>query len=259
MSFRGTIGQPRLFAGIGLRPSQFDAVLSTRPDVGFIEVAAEGCLDESPALWRLEMLRRDYPVSLHGLGLAGGRAHLERLGALVDRLEPLLVSDHLPLEGRSPFTPAALDRVASQVGLVQDRLRRPIAIETPGHAQAAPGSTMGADELLAELARRTGCGIVCDIANLQASCRASGRDPIRTLAALPADRIREIHVGAGVAADDTASWKLYAAAVRSTGPVATLIEFDTTPLSLAGLVAAAHAADYRLERALITARRRYAA
>ena len=66
MSFRRTIGQPRLLAGIGLRPSQFDAVLPTRPDVGFIEVAAEGCLDESPALWRLERAlitaRRSFPT-----------------------------------------------------------------------------------------------------------------------------------------------------------------------------------------------------
>jgi hypothetical protein len=232
-----------------LRESQFDVVLSTRPDVGFIEVAAEGCLDESPALWRLEMLRRDYPVSLHGIGLAGGREHLERLSALVDRLEPLLVSDHLPLEDESPL--ASLDLVSRQVGLVQDRLRRPIAIETP--------ATMGAGEFLAEIVRRTGCGIVCDIINLQGSCRASGQDPIRVLATLPADRIREIHVGAGVASDDAPSWELYTAAVRIAGPVATLIEADTTPPSLAGLVAAAHAADYRLERALITARRGIAA
>jgi uncharacterized protein len=259
MSFHRTIGQRRPFTGIELREPQFDAVLSTRPDVGFIEVPAEGCLDESPALWRLEMLRRDYPVSLHGIGLAGGRKHLERLAALIDRLEPLLVSDHLPLEDESPLTPAPLDLVASRVGLVQDRLRRPIAIETPAHDPLSPGSTMGTGEFLAEIVRRTGCGIVCDIINLQASCRLSGQDPIRALAALPADRIREIHVGVGVASDDAAFWELYTAAVRSAGPVATLIEANATLSNLAGLVAAAHAADYRLERALITARRRVAA
>ena len=126
-----------------MREPQFDAVLSTRPDVGFIDVAAESCLDESPALWRLEMLRRDYPVSLHGIGLSGGRRHLERLAALLDRLEPLLVSDRLPLDDESPLTLASLDRVSSQIGLAQDRLRCPIAIETPGHDRASTSSTMG--------------------------------------------------------------------------------------------------------------------
>jgi uncharacterized protein len=72
-------------AGIGLRFQHHQAVLETAPAVAWMEVHTENCMGSGAPLACLDAVRRDYPVSLHGVGLSLGsaegldRAHLERI------------------------------------------------------------------------------------------------------------------------------------------------------------------------------------
>ena len=134
-------------AGIGLRGPHLAAVVASPPAVGFLEVHPENYMGGGPALAALERLRRDRPISLHGVGLSLGgtdgvdAGHLARLAALVERLEPVLVSEHLSwsiVEGiylndllPLPYTEEALEITARHIDQVQARLGRSILVEHP--------------------------------------------------------------------------------------------------------------------------------
>lgn len=227
-----------------------------------------------PELRQLERLRRDYPVALHGVGLSLGSAgpldarHLGRLRALADRLAPCLVSEHLswsvsrgaylnhllPL----PYTRATLEVVAEHVGEAQDRLGRRILVENPSSYLRFRESPLPEPEFLAELVRRTGCGILCDVNNIHVTAHNLGLDAIAYLRALPAEAVGEIHLaghatndadGRQILIDDHGSpvaapvWELYARALEHLGPVPTLIEWDTDLPPLGELLAEARCAD----------------
>jgi uncharacterized protein len=263
MSVLRSIVRHSLFAGVGLDQVLLDRVLSTRPDVGFLEVESGDYLDESPAVWRLEMLRRDYPVSLRRIGLTQGPGddvdpdQVRRLAHLCGRVEPLLVSDDLlslvggGLKPGSAPAGVALDRCAARITRVQDALRRSILVGTSWRPDEPGGNMAGEAEALAAMARRTGCGLIC---NLTGRGAASEPDGLAYLEALPADRVDEIRL----AVDDTAThggapagspaWMLYAAAIRRFGPAVTVIDGDSSPPGMDRLVTIAHAADYRLQQ-----------
>ena len=204
-------------SGIGLRAPHVEEILATRPAVGWLEAHAENYMGGGPALAALERLRRDYPISLHGVGLSLGSAegldghHLERLARLVERLQPALVSEHLswsvvggvylnhllPL----PCTAETLAIVSDNVARVQERLGRPILVENPSGYLRFHESPIPEAELLATLARRAGCGLLCDVNNIHVTCANLGGDPDAYLAALPSAAIAEIHL-AGHAVND---------------------------------------------------------
>src|SRR6185437_2239037 len=122
-------------AGIGLRGPHLATVVASPPAVGFLEVHPENYMGGGPAPRALERLRRDRPISLHGVGLSLGSAdgidqgHLGRLAGLVERLEPTLVSEHLSwsiVEGvylndllPLPYTEEALELLAAHIDRVQ--------------------------------------------------------------------------------------------------------------------------------------------
>src|SRR5262245_28818199 len=186
-------------AGIGLRGPHVQEILATRPDLGWLEVHAENYMGGGPDLRALEALRREHPVSLHGVGLSLGSAagldaaHLERLGRLADRLAPCLVSEHLSFSVAGgvylnhllplPYTEESLDVVAANVSRAQDRLGRPLLVENPSSYLRFAHSPIPEAQFLAELARRTGCGILCDVNNLFVSAANVGLDPDGYLAA----------------------------------------------------------------------------
>src|SRR5205807_997950 len=167
-------------SGIGLRAPHVDEIVATRPAVDWLEVHAENyMMAGGPALRALERLRHEYPLSIHGVGLSLGSAdgldvaHLERLARLVDRLEPALVSEHLSwsvVDGAYlndllplPYTEEALDVVSRNIDIAQVSLGRQILVENPSRYLNLRHSTIGEPEFLAELARRTGCGLLCDV------------------------------------------------------------------------------------------------
>jgi len=245
-------------AGIGLRFPHHQAVVDTRPDVAWLEAHPENYMGGGTSLRYLETIRRDYPLSLHGVGLSLGSAeeidaaHLTRVRRVVERFDPGLVSEHLswsviggayladllPL----PMTEEALAVVCRHVEQAQACLKRHLLIENPSTYLRFRHSTIPEWEFLARVAERTGCGILCDVNNIYVSACNHGWDAATYLAALPA-AVGEIHLaghavkklddGQTLRIDDHGSrvapavWALYAEALARFGPVPTLIEWDT--------------------------------
>ncbi len=261
-------------AGIGLRAPHLDAVADGHADPAWVEVHAENHMLEGPGRERLDLVRRDRPVSIHGVGLslgsAGGidRRHLSRLARLVERIAPVLVSEHLAWSVSGghywndllplPLTREALDVMADNVALVQDTLKRPILIENPSSYLAFAHSEMGEGELLAHLVRRTGCGVLLDLNNLYVSARNLGRDPLADLHAMPLSAVGEVHLAghalvdlgdAQIRIDDHGSavsddvWDLYRAALALLDGVPVLIEWDSRLPAVERLLAEAAMAD----------------
>ena len=208
-------------AGVGLKAEHFaEALAAPAADLWF-EVHPENYMVEGgPRLAMLEMVRRDRPLSLHGVGMSlcsgrdPDREHLAALKRLVDRFEPALVSEHLAwsrLDGRCfpdllpvPRTNEALRRLARNIGCVQDALGREILIENPTHYLALSDHEWSETSFLAELARRTGCKLLID----------SHDAPVSEYV-----------------------WQLYEGFVEHTGPVPTLIERDGNVPPFAELIA----------------------
>jgi len=242
-------------AGIGLRLPHVVEIAAIRPKLGFLEVHAENYMAETAALDRLLELRREYPVSLHGVALSLGsaerldRIHLGRFKALIDRVDPILVSEHLAWSAIGgaylndllplPYTEESLCLFCRHVEEAQEVLGR-LLIENPSSYLRYIQSCIPESEFLTEVARRTGCGILCDLNNIYVSARNFGFDPITYFDALSVEAIGEIHLAGHHAAEDVdiliddhgsrvakPVWELYAAALRRVGPVPTLIEWDT--------------------------------
>lgn len=268
-------------AGVGFRIPHFDVIVATRPAVGCFEVHPENYLGGGETLAQLQTLRRDWPISLHGVGLSLGSAegidlrHLERLADLCARIEPMLVSEHLawslsdgvylndllPL----PYTDESLCLVADNVQRMQDRLRRRVLIENPSSYLRFACSNLGEAEFLAELVARTGCGLLCDVNNIYVSCHNVGGDAQAYLNALPAAAVAEIHLaghavndadGTRLLIDDHSSrvcpavWSLFEEAVRRFPKAAPLVEWDSNLPPFEVLTGEARTADARRRAAL---------
>jgi uncharacterized protein (UPF0276 family) len=267
--------------GIGLRSPHVAEVLATRPALSWLEVHPENYLGGGPAARALDALRQDYPVAFHAVGLSVGsadgvdRRHLDRIRQLVDRIEPALVSEHLAwsrVDGAYlnhllplPYTEESLAAVSRNVDLVQAVLGRRVLIENPSAYLRFAASTIPEAEFLAELARRTGCGLLCDVNNVHVTAQNLGLDAIAYLDALPAAAVGEIHLaghsvndvdGRPLLIDDHGSpvapavWRLYAHALRRFGAAPTLVEWDTDVPQLEVLAGEARRADARREETL---------
>ena len=262
-------------AGIGLRAGHYDAVLDRRPPVGWLEVHSENYFGAGgKPLYYLERIRAHYPLSLHGVGLSVGSTdpldhrHLAALKRLIQRFEPALVSEHLSwgsVGGRHfndllplPYTEEALDHLAARVSQVQEVLGRQVLIENPSSYLQYVESTIPEWEFLAELARRSGCGVLLDVNNIYVSACNHGFDASAYLRAIPRPAVQEIHLAGftvnrfddGEILIDThnqpvclAVWTLYRQAVQRFGEIPTLIEWDTDLPELTVLVAEAERAD----------------
>jgi uncharacterized protein len=262
-------------AGIGLRFQHHQSVLDARPNVTWMEVHTENYMGGGSPIRCLEVIRRDIPISLHGVGLSLGsaegldQAHLDRIRQVAERIEPDLTSEHIAwsINGGTyladllplPMTEEALAVVCRHVDHVQSTLGRRILVENPSTYMQFRHSTIPEWEFMAAVAARTGCGILCDVNNIYVSAKNHGWDPLAYLAALPPDAIDEVHLaghsirqladGGTLRIDDHASrvinevWSLYEEALRKFGPVPTLIEWDQNVPPLDVLVEEARHAD----------------
>src|SRR5215470_9225060 len=245
---------PALGFGVGLRADHYQHILAERPPVDWFEAITENYLDSGGRpLHILEQVRCDYPLALHGVGLSIGSTdpldarYLARLAALVARIQPALVTDHLCWTGVSgrkvydllplPYTEETLHHVAARVRWVQDALDRRIALENPSTYVAFRHSTMAEWEFLAALAAEADCGLLIDVNNIYVSARNLGFDPQRYLAGIPAEHVAQMHLAGftdmGTYLFDTHSapvheevWMLYRNAVARFGAAATLVEWD---------------------------------
>jgi hypothetical protein len=247
-------GFAALGQGLGLRPPFYEAAATGTAPVDWWEVISENFLVAGGNPRRvLRQVRERWPVVLHGVSLSIGsvdpvdRDYLARLAALVAEVEPPIVSDHLcwsALGGHSahdlwplPYTEEALALVVDKVGRVQDRLRRRILLENPSSYVTFVASQIPEAEFLAEVARRADCGILLDVNNIYVSATNHGWDPAGYLAAIPPERVGQIHLAGhsdhGSHLLDThdhpvceAVWRLYGEAVARFGEVASMIERD---------------------------------
>lgn len=250
--------------GLGLRTTHYEEILESQPRVDWFEALSENYMVRGgKPLYYLERIRADYPVVLHGVSLSIGSTdpldleYLRALKTLADRIEPAWVSDHLCWTGMArqnihdllplPYTPEAVDHVASRIARVQDFLQRPILIENVSSYVTFNQSEMTEWEFINELAERTDCLLLLDVNNVYVSGFNHGFDPREFIDALPAQRIQQIHLAGhsnrGSHIIDTHDapiidevWKLYGYTIEALGPVATMIERDDHIPGLATLV-----------------------
>ncbi len=240
--------------GVGLRVPHYPQFLESNPAVAWVEAISENFMGlGGRPLAVLEKVRRDRPVVLHGVSLNVGSVapldeqYLRDLKALVTRIEPAMVSDHLcwgrvgdqyshdllPL----PFTEEALTLTVNRIQQVQDALGRQLLIENVSSYMAFRESTMTEWDFLREVAQRADCGILLDVNNVYVSARNHGFEAKTYLDAIPTERVGQFHLAGhqdrGHVVIDTheghvsdAVWALYAHAVRRFGAVPTLIEWD---------------------------------
>lgn len=247
-----------LTAGLGLKPQHFDDAHACRAAGLWFEVHPENYMVAGgPRFAWLETIRTQHPLSLHGvaMSLAADRApdaaHLDRLAVLADRVQPALVSEHLAWSTWGgvyrpdllpvPRTRQALQRIVSNIAIVQDRLRRPIALENPSHYLAFDEHEFDELDFLVEIARRSGCTLLLDVNNVYVSANNLAYRPEDVIDAVPADLITEIHL-AGHSADPSLGrrllidshdspvapqvWSLYQRLIARIGTRPTLIERD---------------------------------
>ena len=239
--------------GLGMRRPHYRSFIDGTAPVDFIEAISENfMIPGGKPLDTLMKARRNYPLALHGVSLSVGSAdglredYLKELRRLVDRMEPAVVSDHLcwtridhfnshdllPL----PYTEEALAVVCSNIDRAQDALGRRLLFENPSSYIAFPGA-MTEWEFLAEMARRTGCGLLLDVNNIHVSAVNHGFAAADYLAGIPMNLVGQIHLAGHAQGEhlliDTHDqpvpaevWALYRAVMVLAGPVPTMIERD---------------------------------
>ena len=247
-------------AGTSFKPQHMQAILAEPRLRCFFEIHAENYMGAGgPPHRALEAIRRDHPVSLHGvcMSIGGPRpldaAHLKRFRALVQRYEPALVSEHLAWSTHDdvyyndllplPYTEATLARVCDHIDAAQEAIRRPLLIENPSTYVLYRESTMSETEFIRALARRTGCGLLLDVNNVFVSAANHGFDPLSHLSDFPLGAVGEIHLaGHAEQSDDEgdpllidshdrpiadAVWTLFEWVVARAGALPTLVEWDS--------------------------------
>lgn len=245
--------------GVGLKAEHYRTIVETQPDIGFFEVHAENYMGAGgPPHRYLSAIREDYPLSLHGVGLSIGadrpldKSHLKRLNRLILCYRPGLFSEHLAWSSHDtgflndllpvPYTAETLARVVEHVDQVQNCLGRQMLLENPSTYVAFAESTYSEIDFIAEVVRRTGCGLLLDVNNVYVASTNQQWDPFAYVDAYPLAHVQEIHL-AGYTRDldgkgrpllidthnrpvDDVVWDLYAHTVGLTGPLPTLIEWD---------------------------------
>jgi uncharacterized protein (UPF0276 family) len=263
-------------AGVGLRLPHLAEVAAGASSAAWLEAHPENFLGIPHARELLLRARHHHPIALHTVGVSVGtatgldRSHLARLRALVDELDPFLVSGHLAWSTYNgvylsdllpiPYDDDAMRVVAANVHEVQDVLRRCYVVENPASYVAFSTSTRAETDFLAELVSRTACKLLCDVSNAYLSAANLGYDAYEYINGLPADAVAELHLGGFTReADDAGApvlidthagaidepvWELYAHALRRFGPLPTLIEWDNALPTLAQLLTEAEHADF---------------
>ena len=247
-------------AGASFKPEHLPSILADRERRRFFEVHAENYMGAGgPPHRSLEIIRREYPVSLHGVCMSIGgpgtldKAHLERFRRLVERYEPALVSEHLAWSTHEtvyfndllplPYNAATLGRVCAHIDEVQEAIRRPILLENPSTYLAFRDSTISETDFVRTIAQRTGCGLLLDVNNVFVSATNHGFSAMDYLSDFPLSHVGEIHLaGHAEQSDDEGEpllidshdapvvddvWELYEFVLSSVGAIPTLIEWDS--------------------------------
>ena len=246
-------------SGIGLRTPHISEFLEKKPGIAWVEVHSENYFGEGGRpIHQLEQVRRDYPISLHGVSLSLGSAddlnwqHLTQLKHLHTRIDACLISDHLSWSSYNgqylhdllplPYTEEALTHVAERIQQVQDFLGKQIIIENISSYAAFTHSTIPEWEFLRGVAERSGCGILLDVNNIYVSATNLGFNPHHYLASIPPKLVQEVHLAGFTSTiiDEKevlidshsqrivpAVWDLFRESIKQIGVKPTMIEWDT--------------------------------
>ena len=250
------MSRPFLGFGLGLRKDHYEEILATRPPVDWFEIISENYMVAGgKPLHYLDRIRAHYPMVMHGVSLSIGSSdpldqdYLNRLAALIERVEPAWVSDHLCWTGVGghnyhdllplPYTEEAVRHVAGRVEQVQERLGRRILLENLSSYVTFVDSALSEWEFLSAVCEAADCLILLDVNNIYVSACNHGFDPEDYLAGVPPERVWQIHL-AGHTSDPSGRilidthdmpvrdevWALYEKAAARFGPVSTMIERD---------------------------------
>ncbi len=251
--------------GLLYRAEHRAALFATRPQVEVLELVAEHFLDlTAEQRAELDLLRAHFPLTVHALGTSIGSAagidarYLERIARLVDYVRPLWWSDHLAFTRAGdvqlgafaplPHTREAVEVVARNAARVRAIVGGgTFALENPAAPFAVAGAELAPGAFIAAIAGAADCGIVLDVENLHADAWNLGTDPAAVIAALPVERIVEVHLAGGrrhanayVDSHDgpvpDATWALYETLCRRRVPPLTLIERETALPPLGALL-----------------------
>ena len=272
-------------AGLGLKPQHYAEALACQADGLWFEVHPENYMVAGgPRLAWLDAIARDKPLSLHGVGMslaadeAPDEDHLAAVKCLVDRYQPMLISEHLAWSMRQgvyapdllpfPRTGQALVRVSDNIDRMQSVLGRRVLIENPSLYLPLTGHDFDEVEFLTALVQRTGCGLLLDVNNVYVSANNLGFSAEAYIDAVPAEAVGEVHL-AGHAADanegpklliDThgapvaeAVWTLYARLIARIGARPTLIERDDAIPAFDDLMVERDRAHRMLNREMVNA------
>ena len=261
MSASNLTQRPYLGYGLGLRKDHYETVLQTRPAVDWFEILSENYMvDGGKPLHYLTQIREHYPMVMHGVSMSIGSVeplnwdYLKRLRTLIQRVEPVWISDHLCWTGVNglnlhdlmplPYTEEAIAHVVERVARVQDYLGRQILLENVSSYVTYRDSQISEWEFLREIAERADCLILLDINNIYVSAFNHNFDPVSYLQAIPVERVYQFHLAGHTRQEnliiDTHDhpiadpvFDLYARAVQRFGRVSTMIERDDNipPLS----------------------------
>lgn len=245
--------------GVGLKADHYTTILNDKPDMGFFEIHAENYMGAGgPPHGYLEAIRRDYPLSAHGVGLSIGGAdplnktHLARVKEVVDRYEPGLFSEHLAWSTHEtayfndllplPYNDVTLKQVVEHIDEVQTFIGRQMLLENPSAYVLFKESTFEETDFLREIVKRTGCGLLLDVNNVFVSSTNAGVSPEEYVDRFPVEHVQEIHLGGHAPDTDELGypllidahdrkvadpvWALYARTIDRAGPTPTLIEWD---------------------------------
>ena len=245
--------------GVGYKPQHFAAILADAGAVEWLEVHAENYMGAGGRpLAQLRHLAERFAISLHGVGLSIGgeaaldEAHLARLKALCDWLEPACFSEHLAWSSHDghylndllplPYSEATLARVCDHIDRVQEVLRRQMLLENPSSYLGFAETSLSEVAFLRAVVQRTGCGLLLDVNNVYVSAVNQGFEAAAYLADFPLAAVGEIHLGGhGQDQDDQSAvllidshaaaiadpvWQLFAQVVAQAGPRPVLIEWD---------------------------------
>jgi uncharacterized protein len=275
--------QQRALVGASFKHEHLADIVNERVHGAFFEVHAENYMgDGGPPHRALQTMRRDYPLSVHGVCMSiGGEQpldieHLTRFRRVVERYEPLLVSEHLAWSTHGnafyndllplPYTQSTLNRVCDHVSQVQDAIGRAILLENPSTYLTFDSSTFSETDFLRAVARRTGCGLLLDLNNVFVSAVNHGHTPASYLNDFPLDAVGEIHLaGHSRQSDDAGApllidshdravsdevWALYEETIARLGATPTLIEWDSDLPAWSGLWSQVTDARARMHRAV---------
>ncbi|MGH1456708.1 MAG: MNIO family bufferin maturase [Alphaproteobacteria bacterium] len=248
---------PANSVGIGLRSSHYEEIIETKPNIGWLEIHPENYFCGGAHKYFLDKISAHYPLSMHAVGLSLGAdqnvdiGHLARLKALVDRYDPIMVSDHIAWSASGnahlndllplPYTCESLRRVGNNINQVQEALGRCILVENPSTYIAFKDNDMSEPEFMNAVCKATGCGMILDVNNIYVQGHNHGIDPRSYIDAIDVNFVGELHLAGHIEkkfgahsllidshnrriCDDV--WDLYDYAIRKTGLAPTLIEWD---------------------------------